>query len=183
MLYEVYYDEVFRFAYYFLKDKEGCREVVSDVFFSVWQSRKRLKDITNLEAYFYIVTRNESMRYLNKRKEYDMLSLDDIPVQLEERDTSSPEERLIDCEIEALLTQVINELPEKCRLIFLMARQEGLKSKEIGEILSISESTVRVQMKIAVEKIIEKIRPHFPDLTLAVLLINLKICHFTFVIS
>lgn len=174
MLYEVYYDEVFRFAYYFLKDKEGCREVVSDVFFSVWQSRKRLKDITNLEAYFYIVTKNESMRYLNKRKDYDMLSLDEIPVQLEERDTSSPEERLIDSEIEALLTQVINELPEKCRLIFLMARQEGLKPKEIGEILSISESTVRVQMKIAVEKIVEKIRPHFPDLTLAVLLMFLR---------
>lgn len=174
MLYEVYYDEVFRFAYYFLKDKEGCREVVSDVFFSVWQSRKRLKDITNLEAYFYIVTKNESMRYLNKKKDYDMLSLDEIPVQLEERDTSSPEEKLIDSEIEALLTQVINELPEKCRLIFLMARQEGLKPKEIGEILSISESTVRVQMKIAVEKIVEKIRPHFPDLTLAVLLMFLR---------
>lgn len=173
MLYQVYYDEVFRFAYYFLKNKEACREVVSDVFFSVWQSRKRLKDITNLEAYFYIVTRNESMRYLSKSRSYDMLSLDDIPIQLEDHGSSSPEEKLVDSEIEALLTQVINELPEKCRLIFLMARQEGLKPKEIGEILSISESTVRVQMKIAVEKIIEKIRPHFPDLTLAVLLMSL----------
>lgn len=173
MLYQVYYDEVFRFAYYFLKNKEACREVVSDVFFSVWQSRKRLKDITNLEAYFYIVTRNESMRYLSKSRSYDMLSLDDIPIQLEDHGSSSPEEKLVNSEIEALLTQVINELPEKCRLIFLMARQEGLKPKEIGEILSISESTVRVQMKIAVEKIIEKIRPHFPDLTLAVLLMEL----------
>lgn len=175
MLYQVYYDEVFRFAYYFLKNKEACREVVSDVFFSVWQSRKRLKDITNLEAYFYIVTRNESMRYLSKSRSYDMLSLDDIPIQLEDHGSSSPEEKLVDSEIETLLTQVINELPEKCRLIFLMARQEGLKPKEIGEILSISESTVRVQMKIAVEKIIEKIRPHFPDLTLAVLFSTLHL--------
>lgn len=175
MLYQVYYDEVFRFAYYFLKNKEACREVVSDVFFSVWQSRKRLKDITNLEAYFYIVTRNESMRYLSKSRSYDMLSLDDIPIQLEDHGSSSPEEKLVNSEIEALLTQVINELPEKCRLIFLMARQEGLKPKEIGEILSISESTVRVQMKIAVEKIIEKIRPHFPDLTLAVLFSTLHL--------
>lgn len=175
ILYQVYYDEVFRFAYYFLKNKEACREVVSDVFFSVWQSRKRLKDITNLEAYFYIVTRNESMRYLSKSRSYDMLSLDDIPIQLEDHGSSSPEEKLVDSEIEALLTQVINELPEKCRLIFLMARQEGLKPKEIGEILSISESTVRVQMKIAVEKIIEKIRPHFPDLTLAVLFSTLHL--------
>lgn len=108
MLYEVYYDEVFRFAYYFLKDKEACCEVVSDIFFSVWQSRKKLKEITNLQAYFYIVAKNESIRYLNKRKEYDILSIDDIPIQLEDRETSLPDDKLIEEEIEALLTQVIN---------------------------------------------------------------------------
>ncbi|WP_255418450.1 RNA polymerase sigma factor [Parabacteroides sp. AM08-6] len=169
MLYQVYYENVFRFSYYFLRDKEACREVVSDVFFSIWQSRKKLKEITNLEAYFYIVTKNEAMRYLNRKNEYEKLSLDDFPIELEDLEASSPDGQLIDKEIETLLTQIINELPDKCRLIFLMARQEGLKPKEIGKILSISESTVRVQMKIAVEKIIEKIRPHFPDLTLTVL--------------
>ena len=51
MFYEMYYDQVFRYTYYFLKDTESCREVVADVFFAVWQSRKRLKDIENLEAY------------------------------------------------------------------------------------------------------------------------------------
>lgn len=169
MLYQVYYENVFRFSYYFLRDKEACREVVSDVFFSIWQSRKKLKEITNLEAYFYIVTKNEAMRYLNRKNEYEKLSLDDFPIELEDLEASSPDGQLIDKEIETLLTQIINELPDKCRLIFLMARQEGLKPKEIGKVLSISESTVRVQMKIAVEKIIEKIRPHFPDLTLTVL--------------
>ena len=43
--YNLYYDQVFRFAYYCLGEKEACREVVTDVFFSVWQSRKRLKEI------------------------------------------------------------------------------------------------------------------------------------------
>ena len=169
MLYQVYYNDVFRFAYYFLKDKEACREVVLDVFLSVWQSRSRLAEITNLEAYFYIVTKNEAVRYLNKKRDQDILSLDTLPIELEDQENSSPDQLLINQEIEKLLTQVIDELPEKCRLIFLMARQEGLKPKEIGEILSISESTVRVQMKIAVEKIVTRIRPHFPDLTLTVL--------------
>lgn len=169
MLYEVYYDEVFRLAYYFLRDKEGCREVVLDVFFSIWQSRKKLKDIANLEAYFYIVVRNEATRYLNKRRSYDLLSLEEIPVQLEDCGSSSPEDKLLDKEIEQLLTGIINELPEKCRQIFLLARNDGLKPKEIGQLLSINESTVRVQMKIAIEKIVAKIRPLFPDLTLTVL--------------
>jgi len=50
-----------------------------------------------------------------------------------------------------------------------MSRQEGLKSKEIAEILSINESTVRVQLKIALEKIITTIRPHFPNITFSTL--------------
>ncbi len=49
--YNLYYDQVFRFAYYCLGEKEACREVVTDVFFSVWQSRKRLKDIDNIDTY------------------------------------------------------------------------------------------------------------------------------------
>ena len=184
MLYQVYYNKIFRFAYYFLRDKEACHDVVLDVFLSIWQSRKKLKDITNLEAYFYIITKNEAARYLNKQQEYNQIVLNDLSIELKDQVESPPDlsielkdqvesppdQKLIEKEIEQLLTEIINELPEKCRIIFLMARQEGLKPKEIGEILSLSESTIRVQMKIAIEKIVAKIRPHFPDLTLTALL-------------
>lgn len=53
---------------------------------------------------------------------------------------------------------------------FLLARQEGLKPKEIAERLSINESTVRVQMKIAIDKIVTSLKPHFPDITFALFL-------------
>ena len=145
MFYEMYYDQVFRYTYYFLKDTESCREVVADVFFAVWQSRKRLKDIENLEAYLFISVRNEVTRYNKKNGRQNRVSL------------------------EQLLGKIIGELPEKCRLIFLMARQEQLKPKEIAERLCISENTVRVQMKIAIEKIIKQIKPYYPDLTLSLL--------------
>ena len=41
--YNLYYDQVFRFAYYCLGEKEACKEVVSDVFFSIWKPKARLK--------------------------------------------------------------------------------------------------------------------------------------------
>ena len=169
MLFEVYYDEVFRFAYYFLKDKEACRDVVLDVFFSIWQSRKKLREITNMEAYLYIVTKNTAAHYLSKNKGRNTVSLDEIPVQIEDSGDLSPVDKMTNQEIEALLTKVIDELPERCRTIFLLARQQGMKTKEISDVLSISESTVRVQMKVAIEKIIAKLRPYFPDLTLTLL--------------
>lgn len=169
MFYEMYYDQVFRYAYYFLKDVESCREVVADVFFAVWQSRQRLKGIENLETYLFVCVRNEVSRYNKKQNRHNDISLDELPVQLEIQEEESPYEKISYQEMEQLLGEIIGKLPEKCRLIFLMARQEHLKPKEIAEKLCISENTVRVQMKIAIEKIIKQIKPYYPELTLSLL--------------
>ncbi|WP_347030068.1 sigma-70 family RNA polymerase sigma factor, partial [Bacteroides intestinalis] len=132
-------------------------------------SRKRLKDIENLEAYLFISVRNEVTRYNKKNGRLNRVSLDELPVQLEITEEESPYDKISYKEMEQLLGKIIGELPEKCRLIFLMARQEQLKPKEIAERLCISENTVRVQMKIAIEKIIKQIKPYYPDLTLSLL--------------
>ena len=124
MFYEMYYDQVFRYAYYFLKDVESCREVVADVFFAVWQSRQRLKDIENLETYLFVCVRNEVSRYNKKQNRHSDISLDELPVQLEILEEESPYEKVSYQEMEQLLGEIIGKLPEKCRLIFLMARQE-----------------------------------------------------------
>ena len=116
MFYEMYYDQVFRYTYYFLKDTESCREVVADVFFAVWQSRKRLKDIENLEAYLFISVRNEVTRYNKKNGRLNRVSLDELPVQLEITEEESPYDKISYKEMEQLLGKIIGELPEKCRL-------------------------------------------------------------------
>lgn len=174
MFYEMYYDQVFRYAYYFLKRTEDCREVVADVFYTMWQSRRRLVYVENLDAYLLISVRNEVTRY--KKHRNVSVSLDDLAVSLEIMATEeSPHDEVSYKEMERLLGEIIGKLPEKCRLVFMMARQEGLKPKEIAERLCISENTVRVQMKIAIEKIVKQVKLYYPDLTLALLYILLKV--------
>ena len=73
---------------------------------------------------------------------------------------------MIESEIEELIGRLVNDLPERCRTVFLLKRHEHLSSREIAEILSLSESTVRVQLKIAVDRIVAGIRKYYPDLTL-----------------
>ena len=138
--YNLYYDQVFRFAYYCLGEKEACREVVTDVFFSVWQSRKRLKDIDNIDTYLYISVRNESFRFQARNKDLNRVSLNELLPLMEEEDEGSPEEHLELKEMREMLDKAIDELPEKCRLVFLMSREEGLKTKEIdGNIIGSRE--------------------------------------------
>ena len=160
----------FRFAYYCLGEKEACREVVTDVFFSVWQSRKRLKDIDNIDTYLYISVRNESFRFQARNKDLNRVSLNELLPLMEDEDEGSPEEHLELKEMREMLDKAIDELPEKCRLVFLMSREEGLKTKEIAEILSVQESTVRVQMKIAIEKLVARLKPSFPNISFSLLL-------------
>lgn len=155
---------------YCLGEKEACREVVTDVFFSVWQSRKRLKDIDNIDTYLYISVRNESFRFQARNKDLNRVSLNELLPLMEEEDEGSPEEHLELKEMREMLDKAIDELPEKCRLVFLMSREEGLKTKEIAEILSVQESTVRVQMKIAIEKLVARLKPSFPNISFSLLL-------------
>jgi len=179
VFYDLYYRSVFRFTYYFLRNKEACGEVVSNVFVAVWKSRVSLRRISNIDAYLYVVARNESNRYLREcQAQRRCLSLEDIPISVLDlnsppHDGEAPDSRLLESEVEELVRRLINDLPERCRTVFLLNRQEGLSSREIARALSLSESTVRVQLKIAVDRIVTGIRKHYPDLKLISLLMFL----------
>ena len=170
--YNLYYDQVFRFAYYCLGEKEACKEVVSDVLFSIWKSKARLKEIDNIDTYLYITVRNEALRHISRSNSVNKIQMDQL-YSFEPEEEATPEGMLESQEMRELFNLAIDELPEKCRLIFLMIREEGLSTKEVAKILSIQESTVRVQMKIAVEKLIKRLKSDFPDISFVFILISI----------
>ncbi|HCO66323.1 MAG TPA: RNA polymerase sigma-70 factor, partial [Dysgonomonas sp.] len=98
--YGLYYEQVFRYSYFFLKNKEASKEVVSNVFFSIWQSRTKLKDISNMDTWMYVITKNECTRYLNKNRVYNKLSLEEIPVHLYEEAERKTDDAVLEEEID-----------------------------------------------------------------------------------
>lgn len=159
--FEVYYEKVFSFVHYFLTQKEECEDVVSDVFYLLWEKSALLSEVKNIESYLYVVSRNESFKYLNKKKSEQKISIDDMPVDLcVEVNTADSE--LLDSEMMQVFHQAINELPERCKLIFLMVREQKLKYKEIATLLTITEGTIEAQMNIAIKKITKIVKKHYP---------------------
>lgn len=65
-------------------------------------------------------------------------------------------------DIERVLTDAINRLPERCRDIFLKSRIEGKKNREIAEELNISVSTVENQITIALKKLRVELKDYLP---------------------
>ncbi len=161
--FDMYYPMVFRFTHYFLPAREDCEEVVSEVFCTTWRYRKQLPEVRDIHSWLYIVSRNEAFHYLKQQEKQPGLSIDELPVELS-IDASVVDRHLLEEEMWRIYNAAIAQLPERCKLIFLMVREERLKHKEIADILSISEGTVEQQMNIAIRKIISLVQEHYPRL-------------------
>ena len=158
--YNLYYDQVFRFAYYCLWRERGLQGGrVRRVLFHL-EIKSTLKRDRHIDTYLYITVRNEALRHISRSNSVNKIQMDQL-CSFEPEEEATPEGMLESQEMRELLNLAIDELPEKCRLIFLMIREEGLSTKEVAKILSIQESTVRVQMKIAVEKLIKRLKSEF----------------------
>ena len=77
--YDIFYLRIYRFTGYLIKLDELKEEIVSDVFFSIWQGRKNLLKIENIEAYLYTITRNRALYYINQNSKA-AASLAQLPI-------------------------------------------------------------------------------------------------------
>lgn len=149
---DMFYHRLNRTAFAFIKSKEPAEEIVSDVFIKVWQMRSKLTEIDNLQVYLYTVTKNLCLKYITRQYKNPVTSLDMIPFETS-IDFNTPEEICISTDIMRKIRQALDELPPKCRLILQLVKEDGLRYKEVAEILHISELTVRNQLAIAVKKL------------------------------
>jgi RNA polymerase sigma-70 factor (family 1) len=153
LLFTALYPYLYPFARALVKTKEPAEEIVSDVFIKVWEKRKELDKIDNLKLYLYVATRHIALNYLEKEKRKPTNPIDYfqhaelISVHLD------PEQLLITADMMALLRKAVDQLPPKCKVIFKLVKEDGLKYKEVAEILGISVKTVENQLAIALHKL------------------------------
>jgi RNA polymerase sigma-70 factor (ECF subfamily) len=147
-------EELLWFAIGCLKNKEIAEEIVSDVYVKIWNNRSHLEEIINLKSYLFICVRNGCLSHLRKVKNEKIIYTDSVneysflPVE-------GPEDSLIEKEIIEQIYAAIETLPCKCKLAFTLAKINGLKYREIAEVLDITEKTVNNHLILAVKKITE----------------------------
>ena len=116
-LYELQFFRLYQFAYSFLDSKESAEEVVNDVFLRVWEKRKTLDTINNINVYLYVAVKNASLNHLRKNNPRFNLSLDDVSVH-HIQIVANPESIMISGEMKLAIHRAIESLPPKCKLIF-----------------------------------------------------------------
>lgn len=156
ILFHHYAARLIAFAQSMLGNKDAATEVVDDVWVRIWKNRMALPQIENIRTYLYTATKNASLNYLSaKARAMVVEPFNDLTIQL--NDEYCPEQQMITEEIFQKIHAAVQDLPPRCKMVFKLVREDGLKYHEVAEIMKISQNTVDAQMVIAVKRIREAI--------------------------
>lgn len=149
-LYYRYWDKLLVVAGNRLDNPEVAEECVQDVFFSLWQRRNDLNLKYSLATYLAVAVKYQVIKQLDKQ--YRLQDRKDKSLYVsEEPYTSSADEYLLEKELMKRIEAAVNRLPEKCRIVFKLSREQGMTNKQIASDLDISEKTVEAHLSKAIK--------------------------------
>lgn len=158
-IYEAFADPLITYAYNILADRDTCRDIIHDIFLSLWLNRESLTIETSLQGYLFTAARYQVLQVIRKEKVRESV-FDQIELRIWGDATTDTENLLYQKELQARLAGIVDGLPEKAREVYRLSREQHLSYKEIAERLDISPNTVRNHLAAA----LKKIREHLGEL-------------------
>ncbi|MEZ4720514.1 MAG: RNA polymerase sigma-70 factor [Flavobacteriales bacterium] len=149
-LFERYWERLFSISLRITKDEEIAKDVVQEVMLSIWTRRETLK-VDRAEAYLSRSAKLQSLKMLrdSHQERFETLFEMDIP--------ESPGQQIELNELQDAVSKSIEELPERCREVFLLSRNEQLTNAQIAEKLNISQRTVETHISNALSHLKDKL--------------------------
>lgn len=144
-----YYSPLCNYAFSIIPDKNFCEDIVQDIFLKIWDRPPQIS--TSVSSYLYKAVKNSCIDHLKKGYTNSMISLDEIEDPMDSPMEINREKNLL--ELKEKVETAINNLPPKCREIFLMRRNMEMSYDEISTILNISKKTIENHMNSAIRKI------------------------------
>jgi RNA polymerase sigma-70 factor (ECF subfamily) len=153
LLFRQYYQMLCSYAYRFVNDADTAEEIVQDLFYKIWEKRSEIEINTSEKSYLYSAVHNRCLKFIEHRnvesryKSYYLMHGSEID--------NAPQQNSNVNELQNIIDQTLDTLPERCGRIFRLNRFEGLKYQEIADKLAISIKTVEANMGKAL-KILRK---------------------------
>ncbi|WP_298486018.1 RNA polymerase sigma factor [uncultured Maribacter sp.] len=148
-VYDRYSKGMFYYAFKILNDKEVCEDIIQNIFIDFW-SKRNTSNIKKLKPYLFQSVKYQIFNYIRDKKisNEDLSRLNLIDVSM---NVSQKMEYL---ELEELIKNIIEQqLPNRCRQIFILSRFEHKSNKEIANELGITIQAVKNQISKGIHKI------------------------------
>ncbi len=175
------FKEVFRLLYprlkgyckLFIKDASQVEDIIQESFIALWENRNSFKTDKSIESYVFVIVRNRCLNYLKKQKlEGEKIDLDNPEIAqlqfLYQLDFTAQEDSSLEEMLVVSLKEMIAELPEKRRAVFVKCKIEGRKQVEVANELGISIKMVEKHVAMAKNIIHEKLIKKYPALILLI---------------
>jgi len=144
--YTKHFNHILGFCIQFIYDKQEAESITQDAFVHLWSNRDQVKKNSGISSFLYTYARSKCLNYLRHNKvktRYQNNFLNKMETSLNTEVLDSLQfDALTFIELETLIYESIEDLPEKTREVFLKKRFENLKNKEIATELNISIKTV-----------------------------------------
>ncbi len=148
-IYLQFWKPLYLSAYNVLKDKEACEDIVQEIFIRLWHRRETLSISTSLAAYLFTATRYQVFHLIKK-----------LPARAELLENvadrflaDAPDVPLYAKDLQEQINRAVERLPQRCKHIYTLSRDQHLSYKAIASQLQISPKTVENQVSIALKKL------------------------------
>jgi RNA polymerase sigma-70 factor (ECF subfamily) len=147
-LFKLHYTFVCNVINQYVRDRSKTEDIAQEMFAELWTKREQLNIHTSVPAYLRRMAVSRSLNYIRDAKkhnweELDMFSEADGGQAIQQADVIG---RMEEAELKEKLDLTIQSLPEKCRIVFLLSRQEEMSYAEVASHLNISVKTVENQI-------------------------------------
>ncbi|MBT34586.1 MAG: hypothetical protein CMO01_33405 [Thalassobius sp.] len=151
-VYDTNWDRLFRISFKYLQNRQDAEEAVHDIFTTFWRYRNNLDANQGINGYLLKIAQTTLLKIVRRKKiEYVSYPHENIAT------TNHTENEVIIRNFEEYSSSLIDELPEKRKLIFQMSRDQGMSYDEIAKQLNISKKTVENQMVSALKFLRKKL--------------------------
>ncbi len=146
-----FYNDVYKFLYFLSGDKTLAEDLCQETFINFWLARKRINPNAPPKNYLFKIARNLYLNYKRDTKQ---------TIEVSELSIAGENTSCDDYETSEIILNLLNELPPRCREIFVLSRYNELSYKEIAELLNLSIQTVKNQINKALAILRVKIKDY-----------------------
>ena len=159
LIFRKYYSFLCKSVYRIISDTQITEDLAQEVFYEVWRKREHLKINTSLKAYLKRAALNKALNYIRDQK----IDFRNAPAkeELVSKQDSIVQELAAD-NLQEEIDTAIDNLPERCRLVFVLSRFEEMSYRQIAEQLNISMKTVENQISKALKSLRIALADHLP---------------------
>ncbi len=153
--YRKYQPRLFTYGMGILNDEETTKDLVQEAFLAFWEHRENIVTDFSVTAYLFKIFHSICLKRLRMQAiQSNFSELSDLKMKEIEIAYYNPDRNILGSvfmhEVEEIYEKAVKKLPEQCREIFLLSKQNDLKSSEIAARLGLSVRTVENQIYRAI---------------------------------